>query len=321
MRWFGPVAASVVGFVAAVMISVACLFFVFYSFMAWLVTCTGMFAEGGCGRSENVWLNLGFAITASVLVVGAILTMILIVRSLARWASPSHQARPLGRLVTVTAGLAVTAVVLVAGGQAIADAIQGPSSWEKFNAPVIADRARCVAVPDTVVAEVTTALVTGQAIKIGGPSIDAWGGRVDYSYRLRLDRVRLSEWVAVATPMGFEPNGHWIAARVVGMHSYASDLEEDWRPLNTFDGWSMFFKGGAFESGDGVGIVWDETHDYRVRMTSLPNTAASSHIDRDSEATLAVCLGYADAPDRIGWGEPWIWQLRWHKFSENPNAP
>lgn len=317
-RTFGAVVAGVLG---TVLIVAACLVIGFAAFMRWLVTCTGPFYESGCDRSNIFWLNVGFAVTAAVLIIGAILTIGLLFRVLGRWVSPDRESRSLAAHTAFTAALAVAAVVLLAGSATVHEALREPTAWEEFNTPVVVDPARCGAVPGTVVDEVTDALVIGRSVKIGGPSIDAQGRRIDESYRLRLDNVEMSEWVAVATPVGHQPAGHWIAARATGTHSFASNDEEDWQPLNTFDGWVLFFKRGALDSGGEVGIIWDDLHDYRSRMTSLPVVGATVPDDRDSTATLAVCLGYTGTPDRIGADEPWIWQLRWWEFSTDRTRP
>jgi hypothetical protein len=318
---FRTFVAVVAGVLGTVLIVVACLVFGFAAFMQWLVTCTGPFYESGCDQSNNFWLNIGFAVTAAVLIAGAILTIVLLFRVLGRWVSPDRAPQSLAALAAFTAVLAVAAVVLVASSATVHEALREPTAWEEFNAPVVVDPDRCVAVPSSVIGEVTDGLVIGRAVKIGGPSIDAQGRRIDNSYRLRLDDVELSEWVAVATPVGHHPAGHWIAARATGTHSFASNDEEDWQPLNTFDGWVLFFKRGTLDSRDEVGIIWDDTHDYRARMTSLPVVGNSVPDDRDSTATLAACLGYSRTPERIGADEPWIWQLKWSEFSTDPTGP
>jgi hypothetical protein len=94
----------IAGIAVTLVIAVACLLIGFFAFMAWLVTCDGSFAESGCDRSNNPVLWFGFLVTALVLVVGAVLTMVIVIRGLAHWVSGGEK-RPSDEMRTTVGGV------------------------------------------------------------------------------------------------------------------------------------------------------------------------------------------------------------------------
>jgi hypothetical protein len=184
--------------------------------------------------------------------------------------------------------------------------------------PPSVDISRCTSVPDEVIEEINSSLVVGEAIKIGGPSIDAQGRDIDDSYWVRLDSVVLSDWQAVDTPTGHEPAGRWIGAKSVGVHSFSPDGNTEWKQLNSFSAWVMFFRQDGADRRDRIGIIWDDTHGYRVRMTMLSIVGSAVPEDADSIASLEKCLGSPGQPGPWGFDAPWIWNVPWLEFSTDP---
>lgn len=281
MQWFRAVLATVAGVVATIVVVVACLVFGFYAFMGWLVTCTGLFYESGCDRSSNPWLNLGFLATAIVLVVGAALTIGLIVRLLGRWISPQSGAASLTRHAAVTAALAVVAVVGVAGGSAVGEAIRAPTRSEvQAQNP---DLYRCLEVPEPARAEIQGSFLTGEAQTLSGTSD-----------KIRVARAEPAEW-ALVEGVG----GSWIAARIDYAQEVSStDSDDGWRPFGDATVTALYYLSSKGADSVRVYRYGDLGRYYNAQISSLPYSPDGP---RESDLrALGACLE-CDPNDRVAW--------------------
>lgn len=126
MHWFKTFVAILVGLVATLVAVVGCLLLGLAAFMSWLVTCTGVFYESGCDRSDNGLLWIGFFATAFVVVAGAGTTLALLFRWLGHWIEPDREHKPMMPLVKVTAVFGGAAFVLFGTGTTIVAANREP---------------------------------------------------------------------------------------------------------------------------------------------------------------------------------------------------
>jgi hypothetical protein len=111
---------------------------------------------------------------------------------------------------------------------------------------------------------------------------------------------------------------------VDGAHSWRPLPNGEWQNLNTFNNWVLFVKPGEMASTKPITIYRDEAHQYRTELTSFDDWYLGA-FDRDSWATLAVCLGYQRDASLLDneMIHPWIWNRSpwlWNKTLSNTSS-
>ena len=177
----------------------------------------------------------------------------------------------------------------------------------------------CVDVPQSLVGEIEASVVTMEPSRVIGGMLNVPNGEpVDNSFRIRLDDVDFSNWVALPAPPDHEPKGYWVAAQADGTHSWARPDQDEWTILNNFHAYVLFFKPQELSSSDRVVVAWDEFHGYRTRMTHLEDASQGVDISIDDRGTLARCLGHEGPLHAIAQSdEPWIFTMAWSEISDD----